>query len=99
MKRPIILSKSASVDSRDDNDNLLDLMPPSISDSTKQVPQMESWKSLEIRTNEGDNQGTAGSDNDKTIVTEDITDLSDYQQPDTEHSAGHQRSNGSSIKR
>ena len=79
--RPIIVSKSASVDSKVDNDNLLDLIPPTISDRTKQVPQLESWKSLEIRTNEGDNDGTAGSDNDKTVVTEDITDLSDYYSP------------------
>ena len=40
---------------------------------------MESWESvLEMRTNEGDKEGTAGSDNDKIVVTEDITDLSDY---------------------
>ena len=44
-ERPIIVSKSASVDSKDDNDNLFDLMPLTISDRTKQVPQLESWKS------------------------------------------------------
>ena len=81
LERPIIVSRSASVDRRDDNDNLLVLMPPSIRDSTKQVPQLESWESKEMRTNEGDREGTAGSDIDKTVLTEDIRDLSDYNNP------------------
>ena len=80
-ERPIIVSKSTGVDRSDDNDNLLDLIPPPISDSTKQVSRLESWESLDIRTNEGDNEGTAGGDNDKTVLTEDCPDLSDYNNP------------------
>ena len=75
------MSKSTGVDRSDDNDNLLDLIPPPISDSTKQVSRLESWESLDIRTNEGDNEGTAGGDNDKTVLTEDCPDLSDYNNP------------------